>query len=267
MNREIKSTQTFLEICDLSISFGGLTALTNVSSKLEEGQIFSLIGPNGAGKTTALNVITRLYEPDAGEVIFRGNNLLGMRADQIIGTGISRTFQNVGLFPGLTTLENIMSGLHAFGKAGFFSCALKLKRAKDDEAWRAAKAKEMLKFVNLDNQTGIGEAMATDLPYGQQKLVGLGRALISDPVLLILDEPASGLSPIEVDRLADLIRKLRDERGITILLVEHDMNFVMGISDHIAVLNFGQKIAEGTPKEIRENPQVIDAYLGEEEVE
>ncbi len=125
----------------------------------------------------------------------------------------------------------------------------------------------MLKLVNLDNQTGIGEAMATDLPYGQQKLVGLARALISDPVLLILDEPASGLSPIEVDRLADLIRKLRGEMGITILLVEHDMNFVMGISDHIAVLNFGQKIAEGTPEEIRKNPQVIDAYLGEEEVE
>lgn len=267
MNHEKTSTQTFLEICDLSISFGGLMALTKVSSKLEEGQVFSLIGPNGAGKTTALNVITRLYEPDSGEVIFSGNNLLNMRADQIIGKGISRTFQNVGLFPGLTTLENIMSGLHAFGKAGFFSCALKLKRAKDDEVWRATKAKEMLKLVNLDNQTGIGEAMATDLPYGQQKLVGLARALISDPVLLILDEPASGLSPIEVDRLADLIRKLRDERGITILLVEHDMNFVMGISDHIAVLNFGQKIAEGTPEEIRKNPQVIDAYLGEEEVE
>lgn len=267
MNHENKSTRTLLEICDVSISFGGLMALTHVSSKLEEGQIFSLIGPNGAGKTTALNVITQLYKPNAGEVIFRGNNLLGMRADQIIGAGISRTFQNVGLFSGLTTLENIMSGLHAFGKAGFFSCALNLKRAKDDEAWRAAKAKEMLKLVNLDNQTGIGEAMATDLPYGQQKLVGLARALISDPVLLILDEPASGLSPIEVDQLADLVRTLRDERGITILLVEHDMNFVMGISDHIAVLNFGQKIAEGTPEEIRKNAQVIDAYLGEEEVE
>ena len=264
---EKRPGNTLLEVKNLSISFGGLTALNRVNFNVMEGEIFSLIGPNGAGKTTTLNVITRLYEPDDGEILFKGEGLLECRADQIIGRRISRTFQNVGLFPGLTTLENIMSGLHAFGQTGFFSCALKLKRAKEDEVWRKAKAFEKLKLVHLENQAGTVERVATDLPFGQQKLVGLARALISDPFLLILDEPASGLSPMEVNQLTDLIRRLRDDQGITILLVEHNMNVVMGISDHVVVLNFGEKIAEGKPEEIRNNPLVVEAYLGEEEAE
>ena len=256
-----------LEVRDLSINFGGLRALSRVSFGVSKGEIFSLIGPNGAGKTTALNLITRLYEPNGGEVIFQGENLLTLRADQIIRQRISRTFQNVGLFPTLSSLENVMSGLHAFGTGGFFSCAFQLTSAKKDEAWRRARAMEMLKLVNLDNVDEIAAHTATDLPYGQQKLVSLARALVSEPLLLILDEPASGLSPIEVGQLMALIRRLRDEKGITVLLVEHDMKVVMGISDHIVVLNFGEKIAEGRPGEIRNNPLVVEAYLGEEEAD
>jgi ABC-type branched-subunit amino acid transport system ATPase component len=264
---EERSGNSLLEVRNLSISFGGLKALNRVNFNVIEGQIFSLIGPNGAGKTTALNVITRLYEPDDGEIIFRGEQLLKIRADKIISKRISRTFQNVGLFSGVLTQENIMSGLHAFGKVSFFSCALKLKRAREDEAWRKARAMEMLKLVNLEIQADIVEMIATDLAFGQQKLVGLARALISDPLLLILDEPASGLSPLEVEQLMNLIRRLRDEKGMTVLLVEHDMSVVMGISDNIVVLNFGEKIAEGNPGEIRNNPLVVEAYLGEEEAE
>lgn len=262
-----RSGNGLLEVRNLSISFGGIKALNRVNFNVMEGEILSLIGPNGAGKTTVLNVITRLYEPDDGEIIFRGEQLLKIRADQIIRRRISRTFQDVGLFSGVRTQENIMTGLHAFGKVGFFSCALKSKRAREDEAWRKTRAMEMLKLVNLENQADIVEMIATDLPFGQQKLVGLARALISEPLFLILDEPASGLSPLEVEQLMDLIRRLRDEKRITILLVEHDMSVVMGISDHIVVLNFGKKIAEGKPEEIRNNPLVVEAYLGEEEAE
>jgi branched-chain amino acid transport system ATP-binding protein len=252
----------FLQVSNLSISFGGLKALNKVNFSVMEGQIFSIIGPNGAGKTTALNVITRLYEPDDGEIVFRAEGLLKVRAHQIIGKGISRTFQNVGLFPGLTTLENVMVGLHSSGGAGFFSSALKLKASREEEAWKRIQAMEALKLVNLEDQAS---EVATDFPFGQQKLVGLARALVSKPLLLILDEPASGLSPLEVGQLMDLIRRLRDEKGTTILLVEHDMRVVMGISNRIAVLNFGEKIAEGNPGEIRNNPLVVEAYLGEEE--
>ena len=251
-----------LEVRNLSISFGGLKALNKVNFNVMEGQIFSLIGPNGAGKTTALNVITRLYEPSHGSANFKGEELLKVRADQIVDKRISRTFQNVGLFPGLTALENVMVGLHSLGGAGLFSSALKLKSSREKEARMRIEAMETLKLVNLEDQA---HQVATDLPFGQQKLVGLSRALVSKPLLLILDEPASGLSPMEIEQLVGLIRNLRDEKGTTILLVEHDMRVVMGISNRIAVLNFGEKIAEGNPEEIRNNPLVVEAYLGEEE--
>ena len=251
-----------LEVRNLSISFGGLKALNKVNFNVREGHIFSLIGPNGAGKTTALNVITRLYEPDDGKIIFRGEELLKMRPDQIVHRRISRTFQNVGLFPGLSALENVMVGLHSSGGAGFFSSALKLKSSREDEARKRIQAMETLKLVNLEDQA---HQVATDLPFGQQKLVDLARALASKPLLLILDEPASGLSPMEIEQLMDLIRNFRDKKGTTILLVEHDMRVVMGISNRIAGLNFGEKIAEGDPEEIRNNPLVVEAYLGEEE--
>jgi ABC-type branched-subunit amino acid transport system ATPase component/ABC-type branched-subunit amino acid transport system permease subunit len=256
------SENGFLEVRDLSISFGGLRALNKVSFEVREGEIFSLIGPNGAGKTTTLNVITRLYEPNEGEVLFRGEKLLKMRSDQIIQKRISRTFQGVGLFTGLSALENVMVGMHPFGRAKFFQSAFKLKKAKEDEAWRRVRAMEMLKLLNLEEQA---LEVGTDLPFGQQKLVGIARALVSEPHLLILDEPASGLSAMEVEQLMDLIRDLCDKKGSAILLVEHDMQVVMGVSDRIFVLNFGEKIAEGNPEEIRNNPLVVEAYLGQEE--
>ena len=257
-----RSGNGLLQVSNLSITFGGLQALNKVSFNIQEGQIFSLIGPNGAGKTTALNVITRLYEPDDGKIIFSGEELLKIGADKIVSKRISRTFQNVGLFPGLSALENVMVGLHSSGGAGFFSSALKLKGSMEDEARKRMYSLEVLKLVHLEDQA---HQVATDLPFGQQKLVGLARALVSKPLLLILDEPASGLSPMEIEQLVDLIRSLRGEKGTTILLVEHDMRVVMGISNRIAVLNFGEKIAEGDPEEIRHNPLVVEAYLGEEE--
>jgi branched-chain amino acid transport system ATP-binding protein len=231
---------------------------------LQEGKVFGLIGPNGAGKTTAINVITGLYKPQEGEVIFSDENLLDVKPDKFIGIGISRTFQNVGLFEGLTVLENVMVGLHPFGKGGFFQSALKLKNARDDEAWRMARAIEMLKLVKME---GLATQVATDLPYGQQKLVALARALVSEPCLMLLDEPAAGLSRKEIEHLMSLIRTTGDKTGCTILLVEHDMDVVMGVSDHIFVLNFGVKISEGNPEQIRSDPLVVEAYLGEEEVE
>lgn len=251
-----------LQMRNISISFGGLQALNRVSFGIRMGEIFSLIGPNGAGKTTTLNIITRLYKPANGSVTFRGQELLKVRADQVIDKRISRTFQNVGLFPGLTALENVMVGLHSFKGAGFLTALLGLRASNEDESRIRAQATEALRLVNLENQA---PQMATDLPYGQQKLVGLARALVSRPLLLILDEPASGLSPIEVEKLKGLIQRLRDRQGVTILLVEHDMRVVMEISNRITVLNFGEKIAEGKPEEVRDNPRVVEAYLGEEE--
>lgn len=258
------SNRTFLQIMNVSMRFGGLVALNDLSFKIEEGEVFSLIGPNGAGKTTALNVITRLYEPKNGEVIFRGENLIGVKSDRIIERGISRTFQNVGLFEGLTALENVMVGLHSFGRSGFFQTVVKSRTARQGEAWKRWRALEMLRWVNIDD---VAFHVATDLPYGKQKLIGIARALVSEPRLLILDEPAAGLSHHEGEYLMELIRRLCDENGCSILLVEHDMDIVMGVSDRILVLNFGKKIAEGRPEQIRNDPLVVEAYLGEEEIE
>ncbi|MDP6179021.1 MAG: ABC transporter ATP-binding protein, partial [Desulfatiglandales bacterium] len=264
MNREKSTDNKILEFNSITMKFGGLEALKAVSFHLQEGKVFGLIGPNGAGKTTAINVITGLYKPQEGEVIFSDENLLDVKPDKLIGIGISRTFQNVGLFEGLTVLENVMVGLHPFGKGGFFQSALKLKNARDDEAWRMARAIEMLKLVKME---GLATQVATDLPYGQQKLVALARALVSEPCLMLLDEPAAGLSRKEIEHLMSLIRTTGDKTGCTILLVEHDMDVVMGVSDHIFVLNFGVKISEGNPEQIRSDPLVVEAYLGEEEVE
>lgn len=259
-----RSGNSFLQVKNVTMRFGGLVALYDLSFELQEGKIFSLIGPNGAGKTTALNTITRIYDPQSGEVLLRGENLLGVGPDRIAERGISRTFQNLGLFEGLSVLENVMVGLHPFGQSGFFQTAVKSRTARQEEAWEKGKAMEMLHLVNLENDAFL---VATDLPYGKQNLVGIARALVSEPRLLILDEPAAGLSSKEKEHLTKLIRHLRDEKECSILLVEHDMDIVMGVSDHILVLNFGQKIAEGKPDEIRYNPLVIEAYLGEEEVD
>jgi len=258
------SDDSFLEIRNVTMRFGGLVALNDLNLKIKAAEVFSLIGPNGAGKTTALNVITRLYEPDNGAVIFRGHNLLAMKSHRIIKLGISRTFQDVGLFQGLTALENVMVGLHSFGRIGFFQTLVKSRTSRRDEAWKRWRAMEMLRWVNMED---VAFHVATDLPYGKQKLIGIARALVSDPRLLILDEPAAGLSHQEGEYLMVLIRRLCNENGCSILLVEHDMDIVMEVSDRILVLNFGERIAEGRPDQVRNDRQVIEAYLGEEDMD
>lgn len=262
----IKSFQEgLLEVKDLSMNFGGLQALSQVSFRVKTGEIFSLIGPNGAGKTSTLNAITRLYEPSGGTINFDGERLLKYRPDQIVHKGISRTFQNVGIFGGLTVLENVMIGFHASHPgAGFIQTAIGAKSARNDEKLRREQAIELLKLVSLDH---YAVEIATDLSHGQQKLVGMARALACNPRMLILDEPASGLSPLEIRYLTNLIQNLCCQNGLTILLVEHNMNVVMDISDRIAVLDFGRQIAEGKPEEIKINPLVIKAYLGEQETD
>jgi branched-chain amino acid transport system ATP-binding protein len=249
-----------LQIQDLQKIFGGLRAIDGLSFTVREGQIKSVIGPNGAGKTTLFNLITGVFPPTGGRFEFLGRVLNGRKPHEIAGLGISRTFQNLELFGNMSVLENVMLGGHNHTSAGIFTAGFRLPRMRQEEKQIREKAMEELHFMGLEGKACLG---ATSLPLGEQKLLEIARALATRPKFLLLDEPAAGLNIRETETLSQTILAIRG-RGITVMLVEHDMSLVMGISDEVLVLNYGRKIAEGPPREIQRNPEVIAAYLGEE---
>lgn len=248
-----------LEMANITKTFGGLKAISDVTFSLEKGRIASIIGPNGAGKTTFFNTLTGIYKPDTGTISFDGKSLLGLRTDQIAARGIARTFQNIRLFGEMTVIENIMVGMHVHLKQSALQTLLRLPGFHKEEGAAEQKALHWMHYVGL---FGVENELAKNLPYGAQRRLEIARALAAEPKLLLLDEPAAGMNPQETEDIVQLFRNIRDNMGITILLIEHDMRVVMNISEDICVMDYGEKIAQGTPAEIRSNNRVIEAYLG-----